>query len=184
MCPALTQTIRDRRTIHQFRTGEVPPESVIEQAIEQAVWAPNHHLSQPWHFHLIGSESAAKICHLNADIVRASKGEKVAEIKLRRWSEIPGWMLMSCEKSDDPLRSQEDYAACCCVAQNLALILWEKGVGMKWTTGKVTREERFYEIIGLDSQSRSVVGLFWFGYPAEIPQATRSPLETFLSKLP
>jgi nitroreductase len=184
MCPALTQTIRDRRTIHHFKIGEVPPTSMIEEAIEQAVWAPNHRLSQPWHFQLIGSESSAQICHLNADIVRADKGEEMAEIKLRRWSEIPGWLSMSFDKSEDPLRSQEDYAACCCVAQNLALILWEQGVGMKWTTGKVTRDEGFYEIIGLNSQSSSVVGLFWFGYPVEIPEATRPPLATFLSRLP
>jgi hypothetical protein len=57
-------------------------------------------------------------------------------------------------------------------------------VGMKWTTGKVTRDEGFYEIIGLNSQSSSVVGLFWFGYPVEIPEATRPPLATFLSRLP
>ncbi len=184
MSLTISDTIKSRRTIHQFRADNVPSADEIRLAIEQAVWAPNHHLTQPWRFHLLGPETKESICHLNAELVREKKGEKAAEIKLRRWSEMPGWLLLSCENSEDELRQKEDYAACCCVAHNLSLILWENNVGMKWTTGAVTRDQRFFDIVQLDSRRHFVVGLFWYGYPADIPQATRKPVNEFLEILP
>ncbi|MFT5350790.1 MAG: nitroreductase [Planctomycetota bacterium] len=184
MSPSIAETIKNRRTIHQFKTDESPSTELIQVAIENATWAPNHHLTEPWHFHLIGTVTAEQICQLNAELVREKKGEKAAEIKLRRWREVPGWLLLSCDISDDELKTREDYAACCCVAQNLALCLWEKGVGLKWTTGAVCRDQRFYDMVNLDGRTQSVVGLFWYGYPLEIPMATRSPLSDCLSLLP
>jgi len=93
-------------------------------------------------------------------------------------------LLLSCEKSEQALRQREDYAACCCVAQNLSLILWERAIGMKWTTGAVTREQRFFDILQLDEGQRSVVGLFWYGYPAEIPRGVRKSPRKFIDVLP
>lgn len=173
MLASIAETIKGRRTIHHFKVGEAPPAELITLAIEHAIWAPNHHLTQPWHFYMIGPETAERICQLNAELVQEKQGEKAAEIKLRRWREIPGWLLLSCDISDDESTKLEDYAACCCVAQNLSLYLWEQGVGMKWTTGAVTKDSRFYNIIQLDGQRQRIVGLFWYGYPAEIPQTTR-----------
>ena len=184
MPPSIADTIKSRRTIHQFKVGETPPVELIKLAIEHAIWAPNHYLTQPWHFHMIGPETAEQICQLNADLVREKKGEKAAGIKLRRWREIPGWLLLSCDISDDEIRMQEDFAACCCVAQNLSLYLWDKGVGMKWTTGAVTRDARFYDIIQLDGQRQRIVGLFWYGYAEEVPQAARLPSSEFITFLP
>lgn len=184
MPPSIAETIKSRRTIHHFKVGEVPPAELIKLAIEHAIWAPNHHLTQPWHFYLIGPETAELICQLNAELVLEKKGEKAAEIKLRRWREIPGWLLLSCDISEHASTNQEDYAACCCVAQNLSLYLWEQGVGMKWTTGAVTREPRFHNIVQLDGQRQSIVGLFWYGYPAEIPQASRLAAGDKLTILP
>jgi nitroreductase len=181
---SIADSIKNRRTIHQFKADEIPSIDLIGQAIEYAIWAPNHHLTQPWHFHMIGPETVEQICLLNAGLVREKKGEKAAEIKLRRWREVPGWLLLSCDISEDEFRSKEDYAACCCVAQNLALYLWEKGVGMKWTTGTVTREKRFFDLVQIDSQAQSIVGLFWYGYAAEIPKGARQPANNSVNILP
>jgi nitroreductase len=184
MTGSIAETIKSRRTIHQFKIGETPAVELIQQALEHAIWAPNHHLSQPWHFQLLGPETVEQICQLNADLVREKQGEKAAEIKIRRWREIPGWLILNCDISGDEIREHEDFAACCCVAQNLSLYLWEKGVGMKWTTGSVTRDKRFYELLGLDPRQRKVLGLFWYGYPQEVPQATRLPISESLDILP
>jgi nitroreductase len=184
MSSSIADIIKNRRTIHQFKANETPPVELIQQAIEHGIWAPNHHITQPWHFHLIGPETREQICQLNAALVGEKKGEKAAEIKLRRWREIPGWLLMSCDISGDEIRDREDYAACCCVAQNLSLYLWEKGVGMKWTTGGVTKNRHFYDLFDLNPGQRQLVGLFWYGYPEEIPEGTRLPLSEILDILP
>src|SRR5688572_6507859 len=158
----LAQLIRARRTIDAFRP-EPPPEGALRAAIETAVWAPNHKLTQPWRFHLLGPETVSKVIELNASLVVASKGERAAEEKRRRWREVPGWFSVTCPRSSDPVRSEEDYAACCCAVQNLALLLWSQGLGMKWTTGEVTRRQEFCELLGVSVETSRVVGLFWYG---------------------
>lgn len=180
----IAATIRNRRTIHQFKSDEIPSQDLIEEALEVAVWAPNHHLSQPWQFHLLGAQSKEQICLLNSRLVAEKKGEKMAALKLARWREIPGWLVISNKRDENELKRREDYAACCCVAQNLALLLWEQGIGMKWTTGAVTRDPRFFELLELDTQCHEIVGLFWYGYPEDVPVTRRLPSSAFLRSLP
>lgn len=180
--PAAT-VIRQRRTIHAFE-DKVPPKEAVVQAIELARWAPNHHLTQPWSFYLLGRETAASIAQLNARLVAAATGPNAARAKLERWRKIPGWLVVTCRRSADEIRAREDYAACCCAIQNFQLALWEQGIGVKWTTGEVTRETGFYELIGADPDREQVVGLLWYGYPAVIPRTEREPVAAIVIERP
>jgi nitroreductase len=181
---SLAEIITSRRTIHDFIKGQVPDKSVIKEALEMSCWAPNHHLTEPWHFYLLEKETINGICELNKDVLTESKGSDVAEKKTKRWMGIPGWLVVTCEKSNDELLYQENYAACCCVIQNLMLALWAKGIGTKWSTGPITREDRFYDLIWVNPDLENVVGLIWYGYPADIPQTLRKPLQQVLTELP
>jgi nitroreductase len=176
----IADALRERRTVHEFKP-QVPPLETITTAIELARWAPNHHRSEPWHFYLLDRNSADRISNLNAEILRASKGDKIAEIKRKRWSQMPGWLVVSCANSEDSLRAREDYAACACAVQNMSLYLWEAGIGMKWTTGAITRDPRFFDIVGMDFSAVSVVGLFWYGYPEIVPTQHRKSTEEIIS---
>jgi len=164
--------LRGRRTIHDY-TDEAPPRDAILAAIEAARWAPNHHRTEPWRFYLLSRARGAEVAALNAELVRAKSGDQAADSKLRRWQAMPGWLVVTCARNTDAAREREDYAACCCAAQNLALALWARGIGMKWGTGKVTRDPRFLALIGADPAAEFVVGLFWYGYPAAIPAQQR-----------
>jgi nitroreductase len=82
------------------------------------------------------------------------------------------------------LVDREDYAACCCAAQNLMLYLWERGIGTKWTTGGITRDARFYELLGIDATRESVVGLIWYGVPKVVPTQERRPAAELVMQLP
>ena len=182
---SISDIICSRRTIHNFRQEPVPEYETILKVIDLARWAPNHKLTEPWHFYLLGEETVNKICHLNAEITRETKSERAAEMKLERWQQIPGWLVLTCKNSDHPVREREDYAACCCVAQNMMLLLWDKGIGVKWTTGDVIRDDRFYDLIQVNRQQETVVGLFWYGYAGETPKANkRNPVVSALTELP
>ena len=91
---------------------------------------------------------------------------------------------MTCRRSDDELREREDYAACSAAVQNFMLYLWKAGVGSKWTTGDITRDPRFFEIIGADQSDSFVVGLIWYGYPKLTPAQSRKELSEILVRLP
>ena len=175
--------LQSRRTIHEFKP-EQPPRDTILKALELARWGPNHHLTEPWHFYLLGRETATAIAELNAKLISMSKGPEAGAHKLTRWLSIPGWLVVTCDNSDDAVRAREDYAACCCAIQNFMLYLWSTGIGVKWTTGPVTRDDAFYDLIWVDPELETVVGMLWYGYPAEVPQPQRKALASVMVELP
>jgi nitroreductase len=177
------EVLRGRRTIELFLQTAIPS-SLVDEAIEAATWAPNHHVTEPWRFYLLGDESRERCLDLCRDIVNKKKGEKAADFKRQRWSEKPGWLVVTCQRSDDEALQREDYAACSAAAQNLMLYLWKAGIGCKWTTGEITRDSRFFDIVGINEAEELVVGLFWYGYPKLTPTQSRTDLGEVLIKRP
>jgi nitroreductase len=170
------EVLRGRRTIELFLQTPVP-KNLLNEAIDAAIWAPNHHVTEPWHFYSLGSETKERCLDLCRDIVTEKKGEKAAAFKRESWSEKPGWLVVTCRRSEDELQQQEDYAACCGAVQNLLLYLWKAGVGSKWTSGDITRDSRFLDIVGINEADAFVVGLIWYGYAKLTPTQSRSELD-------
>ena len=177
------RVLRGRRTIDQYIQTPVPEEFVLE-AIEVATWAPNHFVTEPWRFILPGKETIGRIVDLCAETVAAKKGPELGKHKRKIWSQKPGWLVVTCRYDDDKLREREDYAACCAAVQNFMLYLWKAGIGSKWTSGDITRDERLFEIIGADLAAEFVVGMIWFGYPKITPSQVRNSVDEVLTKLP
>lgn len=177
------RALSGRRTIEQYIQTPVPDE-LVREAVEAATWAPNHFVTEPWRFILPGEETIRRIVDLNAQIVAERKTPEHGEHKRQAWSQKPGWIVITCQRSDDELREREDYAACCAATQNFMLYLWKAGVGSKWTTGPITRDERFFDIIGVDPDQAFVVGMLWFGYPKITPEQSRKSVDEVLTELP
>lgn len=180
---SVAHLLRSRRTVHSFQP-EPAPVDTLRQALDLARWAPNHKLTEPWRFYLVGRTTAEAIVDLNTEILTAGPGPGAAAAKRTKWLQMPGWLVVTCLRSEDPLRMKEDYAACCCAIQNMMLYLWNEGIGVKWATGGVIRDPRFYDLMEIDIDREEVVGLFWYGYPAESPQTKRKPLEEVVSERP
>jgi nitroreductase len=177
------ETIRSRRSIDLFEP-EPPGTQRLLEAIELARWAPNHRLTEPWRFYLVGERTARAIVELAVDIEAVTKGERAAEARRKRWSAIPAYFVVTCTKVGDELRQQEDYAACCCAVQNLMLYMWKSGLGVKWTTGAVTRDPRFDELLGIDPSAERLVGLFWYGTPKVVPTQQRRDVREIIVETP
>ena len=174
----------ERRTINDFDpTLPAGWEDALERAIIAATYAPNHKRTEPWRFHLLGAKAIEGICKLNADIVAEKKGEAAGEKKLKWWLQMPGWLVVTCQKDPTSLSMDEDpaglarenYAACCCAVQNLCLSLHANGIGTKWTSGPVNFHPAFAETVGL-SDDEYVVGTLWFGQAEKIPEAPKKRL--------
>lgn len=179
----VAEVIRSRRTVSAFQP-QVPPWEIVLEALELACWAPNHHKTEPWRFYRLGPQTVARLIDWNTRLVAESKGPEAAESKRRLWSAMPGWLLVTCLRSADPIQDEEDFAACCCAVQNLLLALWSRGVATKWSTGGVTRHPQFLESLGLDPAEQRLVGLIFYGYPEKLPQQQRRSAVEFLRELP
>ena len=177
------EVLRGRRTVNLYLHTPVP-EELVRDAVEVATWAPNHHLTEPWRFILPGEQTVERILDLCEQIVSEKKGTDLAQHKRESWSQKPGWLIVTCRRSDDELRQNEDYAACSAAVQNFMLYLWKAGVGSKWTTGDIIRDSRFFEIVGADQSESFVVGLVWYGYPKLTPAQSRKDLSEILIRLP
>ncbi len=176
------EVLRGRRTIELFLQTPIP-KLLVEEAIEAAIWAPNHRVTEPWRFYTLGDAAKERCLDLCHDIVSDSKGKKAADFKRECWSEKPGWMVVTCKRSEDALLQQEDYAACSAAVQNLMLYFWKAGVGCKWSSGKITRDSRFFEILGINEADEFVVGLIWYGYPKLTPDQSRKALADVVTEL-
>jgi nitroreductase len=180
---AFAAVLTGRRSIDLFRPEPVGVEVLLE-AIEVARWAPNHRLTEPWRFYLVGINTRHALIELAAKLDATKKGERAGEARRARLTAIPAFFVLTSRRSDDPLLDREDYAACCCAAQNLMLVLWQRGIGVKWTTGGVTRDSRFYELLGIDAAKEVVVGFFWYGLPKVIPTQQRRPVADIVTERP
>ena len=77
----IAERIRARRTTKLFLKQEVSDE-LIRNAIEVARWAPNHHVTEPWHFYLLGPEKIAASAKL-IDRSRRRSSPRTARVRPR-----------------------------------------------------------------------------------------------------
>ena len=177
----IAERIRSRRSTNLFLKQKVKVD-LVRNAVELARWAPNHHLTEPWHFYLLGEKKKAASVELIRTIVTESKSPEMGDHKAKSAAAIPGWLVVTCRKSADELRGREDYAACCCAVQNILLYLSEAGVASKWTTGRITRDARFFDLLDIDPDEEHVVALVWYGYPKVLPTQTRKDVSEILTE--
>ena len=64
------------------------------------------------------------------------------------------------------------------------LSFWADGVGVKWTTGEVTRDPRLAQIVGFNAEEEKVVGLLWFGVPKVAAEQKRKPIDHYFFRVP
>ena len=162
----LFQAIHARRTIKEF-TPQAVPDELLMRALEAGIWAQNHRLSQPWRFAVFGPQSKSRF------------GEYFP-----RASGIAAIVAVLCARNDDAEIEREDYAACACAIQNIQLAAWDLGLGMQWSSGKAAQDARTGAIIGMDADKEMLVGLLFFGFPAQVPAAkARKSLDEVLRRL-
>ncbi len=177
----LAERIRSRRTTKLFLKQTVDRKLILD-AIEVARWAPNHHVTEPWHFYVLGSQKIAECVELTRTVVTEIKDAKMGNFKADSVAAIPGWLVVTCSKSDDELTQREDYASCACAIQNLMLYLSEAGVATKWATGPVTRDDRFYALLDASPDEVMVVGIIWYGYPKITPEQSRMDVSQIITE--
>ena len=177
----IAERIRSRRSTNLFLKQKVEA-ALVRDAVELARWAPNHYLTEPWHFYLLGENKQAQCVELIRTIVTETKSPEMGDHKAASAAAIPGWLVVTCKKTDDELRGREDYAACCCAIQNILLYLSEAGVASKWTTGLITRDPRFFELLRIDPRKEYVVALVWYGYPKALPTQSRKAVAEILTE--
>lgn len=180
--------LRTRTTTHHFRPDPVPREAVI-RALEAGMAAPNHRRTWPWRFLLLGRASRAPLADLAVELKRGPDGMLPGDAAVARIRDkilTPPWcVVVTCTRSDDAFRQNEDRAAVACAIQNIQLSLHADGIASKWSTGAVTRRPETYAHLDLDPDEVEVTAFLWVGLPAESARKPeRPPLAEVLTERP
>lgn len=178
---------QQRRTIYQFIDQKVEA-SKLNQCLEAAIWAPNHGLTQPWRFYVIGDQTQQALTQLYAKLradkraIADSQEHKAIYLKAcEHFMANPQIVIVGQVCSLDSIKSKEDYAACACAIQNFQLAAWEQGLGVQWSTGPIINHEKTYQILGIDPAEVELIGILYMGYPQCVPESQRLPLSQVVS---
>jgi nitroreductase len=149
----LEDAIRTRRT-HKTYGAEPVARELLEELFELARWAPNHNLTNPWRFRVLGPESLAAL--------KRAAGSEAAE-KLDR---APTLVVASQVRSEDAAQDEEDLCAVAAATSYVLLAAHARGLAGYWRTPAVLRSPEGRAAVGVPAEER-VLGLIHLGPPRQ-----------------
>jgi nitroreductase len=159
--------IRTRRTHKAFERRPVERATLLE-LFELARWAPNHRLTNPWRFRVLGERS-------RADLAREAELDKPGSA--RKLDRAPTLVVATAKLQGDPGEQREDLLAAALAAYIVLLGAHARGLAGYWRTLPLldTPAVRSALAIAADEQP---IGLLHLGHPHErqrVPE--RAPVD-------
>ncbi len=170
----ILDAINARRSIKSFTNRSVTREE-IEQLLSAACQAPNHRMTEPWRFYVLGPESRRAYGEAlgrrkakRVDDVEAAEAviEKVAETH----EALPAMLAVAITLDENPEIREEDYAAAYMGIQNLSLVAEAMGLGTHIKTGAIMDDPAARAAVGLPEGER-IVATINVGEPESLPEA-------------
>lgn len=163
------EAIRSRRTHKAFASEPVAPD-VLESLLELATWAPNHHLTNPWRFRVLGPAALARLKDA-ADALDPGSGSKL--------DRAPTLVAVSYVRTpDDAVADEEDLCGTAIAAYLVLLGAHDRGLAGYWRTPAVLRAPSGRAALGIDDDEHPL-GLLHLGTPRQeqrVPE--RAPVAT------
>jgi len=167
----LDEAIRTRRT-HKVYGAEPVARDTLDELFELARWAPNHHLTSPWRFRVLGPEARERL--------KACAGGEAAG-KLDR---APTLVVASVVQTGDPEQDEEDMCAAACAVYTVLLAAHARGLAGYWRTPGVLRTAAGCAAVGLGGDER-FLGLIHLGPKRQDqPPPARADPHEFVTYLP
>ena len=151
------RAIRERRTHKAFRSDPVERET-LDELLELARWAPNHNLTNPWRFRVVGPETLGKL--------KQAAGPESAP-KLDR---APTLVAASVVQTGDEIQDAEDVNATAVAVYIVLLAAHARGLVGYWRTPEVLRTGEGREAIGVGDDER-ILGLVYLGSKCQEKEA-------------
>jgi nitroreductase len=154
----LEEAIRQRRT-HKAYGADAVDRATLEELFELARWAPNHHLTNPWRFRVLGPEALARL--------KDAAGPEAAA-KLDR---APTLVAVSVTQTgDDDVADEEDLLAASIAAYIVLLAAHGRGLAGYWRTPAVLRTDAGRAALGVPDGER-LIALLHLGPPRQEREA-------------
>ena len=167
----LEEAIRTRRT-HKAYAPEPVDRATLDELFELARWAPNHNLTNPWRFRVLGPNALERL--------KAAAGDPIAAAKLAR---APTLVVVSATQSGDPLVDEEDVCATAAAVYAVLLAAHGRDLAGYWRTPAILATPEGRAAVGVPDGER-VLGLLHLGYPRQQPKPPeRAPVQDVVEYL-
>lgn len=167
----LDDAIRGRRT-HKAYGPEPVDRELLDELFDLARWAPNHHLTNPWRFRVIGPRALERL--------KSAAGPEAGP-KLDR---APTLVCASVKLSGDPVQDEEDLCAAACAVYVVLLAAHDRGLAGYWRTPGVLRTPDGAAAAGMDPDEL-FVALIHLGHARQEQRPPdRLPPADFVTYLP
>lgn len=169
----LEQAIRTRRTHKVYGPDPVDAQTIAE-LVDLARWAPNHNLTNPWRFRVLGPGSLQRL-KAAADAQSPGSGAKL--------DRAPTLVVVSTLVDEDPAVAEEDRDAVAGAFTLILLAAHDRGLAAYWRTPAVLRDPAGRAAAGLGEHERAL-GLLHLGTARQEPRVPdREPVAAVLSFL-
>jgi len=163
----LEEAVRGRRSHKVFESEPVPRE-VVEELLELARWAPNHFVTEPWRFRVLGPASFERL---------VAAGEPNERSKLSR---APTLVVASAKLTGDDHQNHEDVLATAVAVYIVLVAAHARGLASYWRTPRLFETPEGRAAVGLEDDE-TFVALIHLGDPVNRPVSKpRKPLEEYV----
>ncbi|WP_201380351.1 nitroreductase [Ktedonobacter sp. SOSP1-85] len=175
---SVIETIRRRRSIGKM-TEQVPTRAQIEEILEAATHAPNHHRTEPWKFIVLAGEARAELGLVMQEALLSILGDLPltqvqARLEKERLKPLRAPVIIAVVSEfprNDEALDIENVEATAAAVQNMLLVAEELGLAVMWRTGDAAYNDQVKRWLGIETEDH-IVAFLYVGYPA-IPRLER-----------
>lgn len=186
---SISHFIRERRSLYPAQySNETIDDSIIEEILENANWAPSHKRTYPWRFTVFTGEGLRKLAEFQSELYK-EKSTAAGNFDEKNYEKLANKPLMASHiigigMKRDPKESLpeiEEISAVACAVQNMYLTASAYGLGSYWGSGGITYFEEAKPFFGLEKEDK-FLGFFFLGKlkSDKWPKGIRKPYTDFV----
>jgi nitroreductase len=160
-----------RRTHKAFGPDPIA-DDLLDELLELGRWAPNHHVTNPWRFRVVGPQALAAL-------KRAAGPEGASKL-----DRAPTLVAVTSQRSEDAVVEEEDLCATACAVYAVLLGAHGRGLAGYWRTPGVLRTAEGRIALGIPAGERFVALLHLGNLREERHVPERAPAEDIVIRLP
>jgi len=169
----LQKIIRGRRSVKKGYNDKKVTEKLVRSLLEDAIWAPNHKMRQPWRFIFVDKTELP----IFAKKIAATYPEERRDNRENYLNEPNAILVVIMQEEESKKDLEDNFGATASLIQNFSLLAWEKRLGVVWKTNPHIYDPNVKEMLDVAADER-IVGFLHLGYFDKAPvKKERLPLD-------